>query len=65
MKYCEVIYKDDPKQFYISYNCVHYNQHTKIAPLYNGIKNFFNGYYVILFRKKNKKYLKRKLGFKN
>lgn len=46
MKYCEVEYADSPVQFYISYNGIHYNTHSRIGKASNGFKNLFNGYWV-------------------
>lgn len=63
MKYCEVKYNENPNQFYISYEGMHYQPHSKIAKLLNDIKNLFNGYYFRLKRKKaissGKKILKK------
>ena len=64
MKYCEVNYAENPTQFYISYNGVHYNTHSGLSKVLNRVKNLFDGYYVRLDRKKlNKKLrkLKRKI----
>lgn len=55
MKYCEVIFLDHPNQFYISYNGMHYKTHTIIAKAFNGFRNLFDGYYVLLRRIKLKK----------
>ncbi|MBK5214577.1 MAG: hypothetical protein JJE55_13055 [Flavobacteriaceae bacterium] len=46
MKFCEVSYTDNPHQFYISYNGMHYQPHSKISRILNDFKNRFNGYWV-------------------
>lgn len=51
MKSCEVEYIDKPKQFYISYDSIHYQQHSKIEKVLNVLKNLFNGYHIRLKRK--------------
>jgi hypothetical protein len=61
MKYCEVKYNDRPEQFYISYNGMHYNPHSKLTKAMNTLKNHFNGYYAILNRKRLRKKLNKKL----
>ena len=52
LKYSEVRYNDEPKQFLISYNGMHYFRHSDWAILLNSIKNWFNGYEVRMRRKK-------------
>jgi hypothetical protein len=61
MKYCEVKYNDRPEQFFISYNGMHYNPHSKLTKAINTLKNHFNGYYAILNRKRLKRKLNKKL----
>ncbi|WP_417861547.1 DUF6625 family protein [Winogradskyella sediminis] len=56
MKYSEVSYLDNPKQFYISYNGMHYITHTTFSKAFNEIKNFFDGYY----RRESRRIKKRK-----
>lgn len=51
MKYCEVKYSDNPNQFYISYNGMHYRPHSKFAKRWNAIRNLFDGYAVRLKKK--------------
>lgn len=46
MKYSEVNYDDQPKQFYISYSGMHYEPHTNFIKNVNSIKNLFDGYRV-------------------
>ncbi|MAM28746.1 MAG: hypothetical protein CMC13_06955 [Flavobacteriaceae bacterium] len=46
MKYCEVNYKDNPKQFYISYSGIHYKTHSVFIKMCNRVKNLFDGYSV-------------------
>lgn len=46
MQYCEVEYNVNPRQFYISYNGIHYNTNSSIAKAFNGFNYFFNGYWV-------------------
>ncbi len=46
MKFCEIDYLDQPKQFYISYNGVHYKINSSIVKSFNGFKVFFNGYWL-------------------
>jgi len=59
MKTCEVKYIDNPTQFYISYNGVHYQPHSRLAHFFNSFKNLYNGYWV----KEKRRY--RKLKFKS
>lgn len=59
MKYSEVNYDDQPKQFYISYNGFHYKPHSSFGKAMNGFKNLFAGYYVRLKRVKIKKKIKK------
>lgn len=61
MKYSEVKYTDNPKQFYISYNGLHYKPHSNFAKALNGFKNLFDGYYAILYRKSVIKKIKKRL----
>ena len=65
MKYCEVSYNDNPLQFYISYNGMHYQTHSRIVKVLNEFKNLFNGYYAILFRKRLLKKIKNKIKIKD
>lgn len=51
MNYCEVEYTDSHEQFYVSFNGIHYQTHSRITKLLNGFKNIFQGYYVRLKRK--------------
>lgn len=59
MKFCDVQYIDNPKQFYISYTGIHYNEHSKVSKILNGFKNWFDGYQVRLKRRKVIKTIKR------
>ncbi|MBB6681128.1 hypothetical protein H4O20_06700 [Aequorivita sp. 609] len=61
MKYSEVNYTDQPEEFYISYNGMHYKPHSSINKVMNNIKNVFFGYYAILFRKRILKEFKKKI----
>ena len=61
MKYAEVKYLDNPEQFYISYNGIHYKPHLDFVKALNGFKNVFAGYYAILYRKILLKTIKKKL----
>src|SRR5690554_405212 len=54
MKYSEVNYDDQPKQFYISYNGMHYKPHSGFVKSLNGFKNLFTGYYARLKKKEIK-----------
>ena len=58
MKFCEVEYKDNPKQFYISYTRMHYKPHSHFAKALNRFKNLFDGFYIREGRRIRK--LKRK-----
>lgn len=55
MKYSEVKYLDNPDQFFISYNGMHYRPHNAIAMGRNWLANNFNGYYIRLKRKRFRK----------
>lgn len=46
MKRCEVHYSDNPKEFYISFNGIHFKEHSKLAKELNSLKNIFDGYWV-------------------
>jgi len=46
MNASEVFYINSQNKFYISYNKIHFNLHTKIDVFLNNIKNVFNGYWV-------------------
>lgn len=59
LKYSEINYTDQPKEFYISYNGMHYKAHSGFAKAMNGFKNLFAGYYVRLKRVKIKKKIKK------
>ncbi len=59
MNYNEVIFDENPSHFYISYNGIHYKQHTKLKKALNRFKNKFNGYWI------NEKRRYRKLKFKS
>lgn len=52
MRYSEINYTDQPKEFYISYNGMHYMAHSGFAKAMNGVKNLFVGYEVRMYRKK-------------
>jgi len=58
MKYCKIHYSDDPEQFYISYNGMHYKTHSHFAKALNRFKNLFDGFYIREGRRIRK--LKRK-----
>ncbi len=55
MKFCEVKYSDNPEPFYISYKGMHFKPHSSFAKGWNGVRNFFDGYYVLGRRIKLKK----------
>lgn len=55
MKFSEVEYSDQPKQFYISYKGMHYKPHSGFIQSLNGFKNLYGGYYVLLRRIRVKK----------
>lgn len=61
MRFCEIKYKDNPQQFYISYIGIHYKSHSGLKKMFNGIKNIFNGYHAILYRKRVVKKIKKRL----
>ncbi|MAM29031.1 MAG: hypothetical protein CMC13_08410 [Flavobacteriaceae bacterium] len=61
MNYCKVEYKEHPKQFYISYNGIHYKQNSKISQILNDFKNLFNGYYALQKRKRLLKKITKRL----
>ena len=46
IKYCEVSYTCNPKEFYISFNGIHFKEHSKLIKKLNALKNVFNGYVV-------------------
>lgn len=46
MRYCEVKYSDNPEQFFISYNGMHYRPHNRLAQGWNGFTNLFDGFYI-------------------
>lgn len=54
MKYNEVEYENTSNNFYISYNKIHYDLHSRFSIQLNKIKNLFNGYYVLLARNKRR-----------
>lgn len=58
MKSCEVKYGDNPLQFYISYNGIHYKTHSSLAKALNGFKNLFGGYKKREYRRINRNKLK-------
>lgn len=58
MKYSEVDYLNNPKQFYISYTGMHYKPHSSMTIALNGFKNLFDGYYTQEYRRIKKKKLK-------
>lgn len=55
MKFCEVKYSDNPEQFYISYNGMHFKPHSRFEKGWNRFKNLFDGYYVLVKRIRLKK----------
>lgn len=58
MKFSEVEYSDQPKQFYISYYKIHYNPSSSFAKIWNRFTNLFDGFYIREGRRIRK--LKRK-----
>jgi hypothetical protein len=58
IKYCEVNYRDCPKQFYISYKGIHIIPHKTIDKHWNRFTNFFGGYYLRENRRLRKKRFK-------
>lgn len=61
MRFCEIKYQDNPNQFFISFNRIHYKPHSVFTKMLNGIKNIFDGYYAILFKKSILKKIKKRL----
>jgi len=68
MKYSEIKFQDNPSQFYISCTGIHYQPHSGFVKMLNGVKNFFDGYYLREYRRIKKmkfksliKRVKRKL----
>lgn len=68
MKFSEVEYADQPKQFYISFKGMHYKPHSGFIKSLNRFKNQFDGYQIREYKRiKKKKYkslvkrIKRKL----
>ncbi len=59
MRYCEVKYEDNPHQFFISYNGMHYNAHPQLVKSWNLLKNVFDGYKIRESRRIQKKNIKR------
>ena len=55
MKDCEVNYLDQSIKFYISYSKIHYYKHNFFQIKVNTFKNYFDGYYVKLWKKKKRK----------
>jgi hypothetical protein len=64
MKYSEIKYEDNPIEFYISYNGMHYKPHSEIQKIFRRIKNIFNGYEKRMYRKRLVKRIKRKINIK-
>ncbi len=46
MNRCEVNYSDNPKEFYISFNGIHFKKHSKFAKELNSLRNIVDGYWV-------------------
>jgi len=61
MQYSEIYYDDQPKHFYISFNGMHYQKHTKFKKYFRTIINIFDGYYAIIYRKKMIRKIKKKI----
>lgn len=59
MKYCDVNYTDQSKQFYISYSGIHYELHSGFQKTVNTFKNYFDGYYKKLWRFNKRKQIKK------
>lgn len=55
MRSSEIKYTANPKQFYISYNRMHYRPHNRLAHGWNQFTNLFDGYYMRLKRKRVRK----------
>ncbi len=55
MRSSEIKYTDNPKQFYISYNGMHYKRHSNFEQRWNGVTNLFNGYQRREYRRIKKK----------
>lgn len=60
MKYSKVLYKQNPKLFYISFIGIHYHTHSLFNKYARRLVNLFNGYYVILKRKQLMKRISRR-----
>ncbi|GAA0871230.1 hypothetical protein GCM10009117_03760 [Gangjinia marincola] len=58
MTKCEVNYKENQAEFYISYNAIHLNAHKKEVKFINNIRNIFGGYHAKLRKNRYKKRLK-------
>lgn len=59
MQFCEVKFKENSQDFYISYIGVHFNEHSKFLHILNDIKNLYNGLWVRERRRIRKLKLKR------
>lgn len=59
MKYCNVAYTDQSKQFYTSYSGIHYDEHSSFQKTANTFKNYFDGYYNKLWRFYKRKQIKK------
>lgn len=58
MKYCEVKYEDDPRQFYISFDGIHYKKHGAFQKYIRRFINVFDGYGAQQYRRIKKKKFK-------
>lgn len=63
MKFCECKYPTN-STFYVSFRGVHLNPYSGIFVWLNNFKNFYNGYHIILWRKKWLSRYKKKLKIK-
>ena len=59
LKINEVKFKKNVDYFFISYNKIHFNNHSKIQINLNKIKNFFIGFWIRIYLKKKIKNFKR------
>ena len=64
MEYSEIVYNEDPRFFYVSFEGLHYSKYSFMQTSFRAIINYFNGYYSILFKRRFRKkiiHLKNKI----
>lgn len=72
MKNCEINFLNYSNIFYISYTKIHIIKHAKFKILLNNTKNLFNGYHILIRRKKiiknicrlKSKYIRKVISYK-